>query len=201
MITIKIVWFTPETGNISSGLANHNQIFIDYLHRHPEVDDIIVVKYPFPEHGVMPPFMEELGGIQYYVPRISVDYYDAFKSILQADLKWMERFKIRMLKLILKFKRIKKLDVEKIKKWGKIEYGLVGITTVQTPYPNPIQEQLGRFITKLKPDVIQSLDAIFAIAGNFARDVAKAHICYQVVVEEEKKHLPIKTLSRAFWER
>ncbi len=198
---MKIVWFAPEIGNISSGVANHNLIFIDYLHNHPDVAQLIVVKYPFPEHGIMSPALEEINGVQYHLPRISVDYHNAFSSILQTDLKWIERLKIHFLKFVLKLKRIKQLDSETIKKWGKIEYGLLGIATVQTPFPNPIQEQIGRFITKLKPDIIQSLDAIFAIAGKFVKDIAKANICYQVVVEDEKNTLAPRTLSRIFWER
>lgn len=198
---MKIVWYAPEMGNISSGLRNHNRIFIEYLHNHPDVQELIVVKSPLPDHGIMSPFLEEIQGIRYITPRISMEYHDAFKSILQADLKFIERLKVRLFKLALKFKGIRRLELDKIKKWGLIEYGILGMAIVQLPYPNPFLEQIGRCIAKLHPDIIQSHTEFFSIAGSLARDAAKAHISYQVLVEEEKDSLPPRSITAAFWER
>lgn len=198
---MKIVWFAPESGKLSSGIINHNQIFIEFLYHHPEVEELNVVKYPLPDHGVMPPFHEEIEGIPYYTPRISVDYGDAFKSIFDADLKFTERLKIHLFKLALKFKRIKRLELDKIKKWGMVEFGLLGMASVQMPFPNPMQKQIGKCIANLHPDIVQSHIEIFSIAGSLANDVAKGHISYQVIVEEEKQYLPPRSLSKAFWDR
>jgi len=198
---MKIVWYAPEVGNASSGLRNHNKIFIEYLHNHPEVQELIVVKAPLPDHRIMPPVLEEIQGIRYYTPRISMAYHDAFKSILQADLKFTERLKVNFLKLALKFKGIRRLESDQIKKWGSIEFGLLGMAIVQLPYPNPLLEQIGRCIAKLHPDIIQSHTEFFSIAGSLARNAAKAHISYQVLVEEEKESLPPRSITAAFWER
>jgi len=198
---MKIVWYAPEIGPASSGLRNHNQIFIEYLHNHPDVEELIVVKSPLPEHGIMPPLLEEIQGIRYFTPRISMDYHGAFKSILQADLKFIERLKIEFFKLALRFKGIRRLEFDTIKKWGKIEFGLLGMAIVQLPYPNPFLEQIGQCIAKLHPDIIQSHTEYFSIAGSLARDAAKAHISYQVLVEEEKESLPPRSISAALVER
>ncbi|HUY00166.1 MAG TPA: glycosyltransferase family 4 protein [Candidatus Deferrimicrobium sp.] len=198
---MKIVWFTPELGNFSSGIVNHNRIFINYLHNHPDVQQIDVVKYPFPEDKRTPPAVQDIGGIRYYTPRISLPYHDAFKSILQADLKCLERLKIHLMKLALRFKGIKTLDLEQIKQWGKVEYGLLGIASVQKPFPNPIQTQIGKFIAQLQPDIIQSHVEMFSIAGSIAKEVAKGHISYQIIVEEEREALPPRSLMSAFWDR
>ena len=198
---MKIVWFAPEFGKISSGIINHTQIFIDYLRQQPDVEELIVVKYPLPDHGIMPPLYENLKGIRFYTPRISLDYHDAFKSILQSDLKFSERLKIRLFKFILKLKHIKRLELDKIKKWGIIEFGLLGISSVQMPFPNPFQEQIGRCITKLQPDIVQSHLEVFSIAGSLAKPIAKGHFSYHVLVDEEKESLPHGTLIRAFWQR
>jgi len=198
---MKIVWYAPEVGNASSGLRNHNKIFIEYLHNHPEVQELIVVKAPLPDHGIMPPFLEEIQGIRYYTPRISMEYHDTFKSILQADLKFIERLKVKFFKLALRFKGIRRLESDKIKKWGIIEFGLLGMAIVQLPYPNPFLEQIGRCIAKLHPDIIQSHTEFFSIAGSLARDAAKAHVSYQVLVEEEKESLQPRTIAAALLER
>lgn len=198
---MRVVWFAPEMGNTTSGLVNHNRIFIDYLKNHPDVEEVIAVKFPFPEHRIMPPFKEEIRGVWYYRPRISIDYRDAFKSILQEDLKFVERLKIRLFKLMLKLKRIKQLDLDKIKKWGKMETGLIGMTLAQMPFPNPLQKQIGRFIAEFQPDIIQSHIDMISIAGSVAKDTAKGHISYQILVEEEKESLPPRSLIKAMWER
>ena len=201
MKRMKIVWFAPEITKYSSGLINHNQIFIDYLHNHPDVEELVVVKYPLPEHGVMPPLYENINGIRFYTPRISIDYHDAFKSILQVDLKFSERLKVHLFKLALKFKGIKRFESEKIKKWGLIEFGLLGISSVQMPFPNPFQEEVGRCIVKLHPDIVQSHTEMCSIIGGLAKSVVKGHFSYQVLVEEEKESMPRGTISRTFWER
>ncbi len=202
---MKIAWITPEIEKFSSGISNHNRLFIDYFRDHPEVEEIIVVKYPLPEYGVMPPTFETVRGVRCYTPRISMDYSGAFKSILQADLKFVERLKIRLFKLALRFKRIKRFDTEKIKKWGQIEFGLLGFSSVQLPLPNPFFEQVGQFIAKLSPDIVQSHTEVLSIAGGVAKAVAKdrikAHLSYQVMVEEEKDYLEPRTIQRVFWER
>jgi len=198
---MKIVWYAPEMGNISSGLRNHNRIFIEYLHNHPDIQELTVVKSPLPDHGIMPPLVEEIQGIRYFTPRISMEYHDAFKSILQADLKFIERLKVQFFKLALRFKGIKRLELDAIKKWGVIEYGLLGMAIVQLPYPNPFLEQIARCLAKLHPDIIQSHTEFFSIAGSLARESAKAHISYQVLVEEEKESLPPRSITAAFWER
>jgi glycosyltransferase involved in cell wall biosynthesis len=198
---VKIVWFAPEMGNYSSGIVNHNRIFVEFLHNHPEVEEVTVVKYPLPENGIIPPLLEHQNGIRYYTPRIAMDYHGAFDSILQADLSFLERLKVRFFKLALKFKRIKRLDIERIKKWGQIEFGLIGMASVQKPFPNPFQKQIGRCIAKLHPDIIQSHMELFTVASSLARDAAKGHISYQVIVEEEKESLPPRSITRAFWDR
>ena len=187
-------------GNFSSGIANHHRLFVSYLQNHPEVEEITVVKYPLPEKGVIPPLLQTIDGIRHYIPRISMDYHDAFDSILQADLKFIERLKVRFFKLALKFKRIKRLEVEKIKKWGKIEFGLLAIATIQKPFPNPFMKQMGQCIAKLHPDIIQSHTELFTVASSVAKSAAKAHISYQVVVEEEKEFLSPRTIVRAIWD-
>ncbi|MHA1265246.1 MAG: glycosyltransferase family 4 protein [Candidatus Helarchaeota archaeon] len=188
-------------GNYSSGIVNHNKIFINYLHQHPEVEQITVLKYPFPEDGKTPPYIEKIKGVQYITPRLSLDYHDAFKSILQADLSFMERLKIRLMKLALRIKGIKQLDVEQIKKWGKMEYGLLGIASVELPFPNKVQQLIGKCIRKLQPDIIQSHVEMFSIAGSIAKESAKGHISYQIIVEEERESLPPRSLMSAFWTR
>jgi len=198
---MKIVWFTPELGNFSSGIINHNNIFISYLKNHPEVEEISVVKFPFPENKLTPPFLQELQGIRYYTPRFALDYREAFKSILQADLKLTERLKVKLFKLVLQLKGVKQFDLANIKKWGKLDYGVLGIAAVQKPFPNPVQNQIGRCIAKLHPDIIQSHVELFSIAGSLAKSVAKGHISYQIIVEEERKSLPPRSIMSVFWDR
>ncbi len=195
------MWFVPEWGRFSSGIINHSQIFINYFQHHPDVQEITVVRYPLPEHGTMPPFYQEFQGIKYYTPRISMEYQDAFSNLLQEDLKFSERLKIRLFKAILKLKRIKRLDTEKIKKWGKIEYGLAGFASAQLPFPNPFQKQIGHCIAKLHPDIIQSHLELFSVAASLAKDSAKAHMSYQVLISEETASLPPRTIPKVFWNR
>lgn len=198
---MRIVWYAPEIGNSTSGIVNHNKLFMEYFSNHPEVKELVAVQYPFPDHGKMPPFKEERKGLLYYTPRISMPYQEAFKSILTADLSFKERIKVRLFQFILKLKRIKRLDLEQIQNWGMVEFGLLGMASVQLPFPNPMQQQIGKCIAKLKPDIIQSHVEIMSIAGALAKDVAKAHISYQVIVEEEKEFLPERSITREFWNR
>ena len=198
---MKIAWFAPEVGNFSSGIVNHTRIFVNYLRSQPDVEEVVIVKYPVPEYGVLPPLMEEIQGIRYYTPRISMEYQDAIKSILQAELKFTERLKVRFLKFLLKLKGIKRLDLEKIKKWGQVEFGLFAMASVQLPFPNPFQKQIGRCIARLHPDIIQSHMELFSVASSLAKESAKAHLSYQVLVEEEKEAMPPRSIERAFWTR
>ncbi len=198
---MRIVWYAPEIGNSTSGIVNHNKLFIEYFHNHPEVEELIAVRYPFPEQGIMPPLKENINGIDYYTPRISVPHKEAFNSIMQEDLSTKERLKVRLFKFVLWLKRIKRLDLEMIKKWGIIEFGLLGMASVQMPFPNPMQQQIGNLIAKFQPDIIQSHVEVMSIAGGVAKEAAKAHISYQVIVEEEKDFLPPGSITRAFWKR
>ena len=199
---MRIVWQTPELGPFSSGIVNHTNIYVDYLRKCPDVKEVIVVKYPVPENGVLPPLLEEYNGIRYYTPRISMDYRGALASISRADLKFTERVFLFFLKLILKLKGIKRLDLEKFKNWGRVEFGLFAMASVELPFPNEFQQQIGRCIENLHPDIIQSHMSLQAIAGGIAKNSGvKGHLFFQAMVEDEKEFFPPRSIARALWSR
>lgn len=197
---LRIVWLAGELG-YTSGAGNHNQIFINYLKRHPDVEKISIVRWPTPIKKILSPERQILDGIEIYSPRIQLKMKTAIESFKKAKLNFKEKLKFDLLRFGLKLKGFSKYDSTKFRKLGIMGIVTIALLTLEKPFPNPFLKSMSKCIEKINPDIIQSQQEFISIPGAVARDHAKAHFSTQMTLEGAIEETKEGTLNREFTNR
>ena len=170
-------------GDYTSGGANHNRIYIEYLKNHPDVDKISIVRWPMPEKGQILPEIQKKNGIEIYTPKIQLDIKNTLKTFKNIKLKFLEKLKLSFLKLMLKIKGYYYLDTETITKPDLMVSIALLMLSLEIPFPNRFLQAIATYIKKTKPDIIQSQVEHLSVAGAIASEETKAHFSFQYLIE------------------
>ncbi len=195
MKKIKIIWMSPEIEDeYSSGAANHNRLFVEYFNKHPDVEEVAVVRWPVPVAGKFLPQIQNFNGIKLYTPQIHLKLDEALKSFKRESYKFSEKIKFAFLRLILKLKGMSTFDPSTIKKAGAVATFAVMLLTFQKPFPNPLLKQIAKCIEHSKPDIIQNQMEFMGISGSLIRDKVKGHLITLYEMEGGQREVEEGTL-------
>ncbi|MFX0142109.1 MAG: glycosyltransferase family 4 protein [Candidatus Hodarchaeota archaeon] len=180
---MRITWLSAEMGSYTSGGANHNRLFIEYLRNHPEIEKITIVRWPTPEKRMILPEIQRFNGIDIYSPIIKLELKNAINSFKKVKINIKEKLKFAFLRLFLKLKGFSTYDSTKIYESGLIGTLAVLLLSLETPFPNPFWKTVAKYIENSKPDIIQSQVEHLSISGALAREQAKGHLSFQYLIE------------------
>ncbi|MHA1379008.1 MAG: glycosyltransferase family 4 protein [Candidatus Helarchaeota archaeon] len=180
---MKITWLSAEMGDYTSGGANHNRLYIEYLKNNLDVEKISIVRWPMPEKGLILPEKQVFNGIEIYSPIIQSDMKNALNSLKSAKLNFSDKIKFALLRFLMKVKGYSRFDSIKVKKPGLLGSFALLILSLETPFPNPFLKTIAEYVKKTKPDIIQSQVEHLSVAGALAREDAKAHFSFQYLIE------------------
>ncbi|MHA1649209.1 MAG: glycosyltransferase family 4 protein [Candidatus Helarchaeota archaeon] len=163
---MKIVWIGGDAdwNQYNSGAANAEFLYLNYLIKQPEINQIDFIDLPFPNPDThqYPPLIRPINGIIIHLPRYKIRYKSVFTH-LKSRVDFKGRMQLSLLSFILWFKFRGEIDIAKLegKKIGTLTASPMYLAIVE-PYISQLHRQAADYIKQLNPDIIHVLMEIFA---------------------------------------